>query len=46
MNAQTPPHRWARRLGWMVLLWTASVALLAVVALIFRVIMNFAGMTA
>nr|WP_170017223.1 DUF2474 domain-containing protein [Starkeya sp. ORNL1] len=37
---------WARRLGWMVLLWTASVAVLAIVALIFRFIMNLAGITA
>ena len=36
---------WARRVGWMVLLWAAGVAVLAVVALVFRVVMTFAGMT-
>jgi hypothetical protein len=35
----------ARRVGWMVLLWTASVAVLAIVALIFRLVMKLAGMT-
>jgi hypothetical protein len=39
------PRLWARRIGWMMLLWLAGVAVLAVVALIFRVVMNFAGMT-
>jgi hypothetical protein len=46
MMADSPSRRWLRRLGWLVLLWAASVALLAVVALIFRMIMNFAGLTA
>jgi hypothetical protein len=33
------------RIGWFVLLWTTSVAVLAIVALIFRILMNLAGMT-
>jgi hypothetical protein len=36
---------WARRLGWMVLLWTASVAALAIAALILRALMAVAGLT-
>src|SRR5262249_17398411 len=46
MTPDSPlPRLWARRIGWMVLLWLAGVAVLAVVALIFRVVMNLAGMT-
>ncbi|NVE00657.1 DUF2474 family protein [Massilia sp. BJB1822] len=33
-----------KRFGWMVLLWTASVAALAVVALLIRLLMHAAGM--
>jgi Protein of unknown function (DUF2474) len=36
---------WLRRAGWMVLIWTASVAALAVVSLVLRLVMNAAGMT-
>jgi len=36
---------WARRIGWLVLLWAAGVAAVAVVAVIFRMIMSLAGMT-
>jgi hypothetical protein len=32
--------------GWFVLLWSASVLALAVVALVFRVLMTTAGLTA
>jgi hypothetical protein len=35
---------WLRRVGWLVLLWTASVAALGVVALILRAFMTFAGL--
>lgn len=46
---QAPPGRnralWLRRIGWLVLIWTASVAALAVVAIVFRLLMNAAGMT-
>jgi len=46
MKPNNPPHRlWPRHVGWFVLLWTASVAVLAVVALILRMLMNLAGMT-
>ena len=33
------------RLGWLVLIWAASVLALAVVAVLFRVVMNLAGLT-
>jgi hypothetical protein len=39
----TPPSL-ARRLGWMLLLWTASVAALGIVALLIRALMHAAGM--
>jgi hypothetical protein len=45
MNAST--HKpWLRRIGWLVLIWTASVAALGVAALLFRGIMSLAGLTA
>ncbi len=43
-GAGPPPSR-LRRLGWLVLIWTASVLALAVVAALFRVFMNLAGLT-
>jgi hypothetical protein len=38
--------KWLYRAGWFVALWAASVLTLAVVALVFRVIMIAAGLTA
>jgi len=35
-----------KRLGWMVLIWAASVAALGVVALLMRLFMRAAGMAA
>ncbi|MDQ0564325.1 hypothetical protein QO004_006143, partial [Rhizobium mesoamericanum] len=32
-------------LGWLALIWTASVVALAVVAMLFRPLMNLAGLT-
>ena len=47
MKSSSPPCRlWVRNVGWLVLLWTVSVAVLAIVALLVRILMNFAGMTA
>ncbi|ESY94384.1 DUF2474 domain-containing protein [Mesorhizobium australicum] len=37
--------KWLRRAGWLVLIWSASVAALAGVAVLFRVFMKFAGLT-
>jgi Protein of unknown function (DUF2474) len=36
---------WLRRLGWLVLLWSASVAALGVAAFALRLLMSMAGMT-
>jgi hypothetical protein len=36
---------WLRRVGWLVLIWGASVLALGVVAGLFRVVMNLAGLT-
>ena len=36
---------WLLRLGWLVLIWAGSVLALGVVAGIFRVVMNLAGLT-
>jgi hypothetical protein len=45
MKPRGPCRLWARRMGWMVLIWTASVAALATAALSVRMLMNLAGMT-
>jgi Protein of unknown function (DUF2474) len=36
---------WLRRLGWLVLIWAASVVALAVIATLFRLLMGFVGLT-
>ncbi|MEO9336684.1 DUF2474 domain-containing protein [Mesorhizobium sp. SB112] len=36
---------WLRRVGWLALIWAGSVAALAIVAVLFRLLMNMAGMT-
>ncbi len=36
---------WLRKVGWLVLIWAASVLALGVVAGLFRVVMNLAGLT-
>ena len=36
---------WPRRIGWLILIWIASVTVLAVVAMLFRIAMNAAGLT-
>ncbi|MCC8935407.1 DUF2474 domain-containing protein [Bradyrhizobium sp. Arg68] len=42
----SPFHRlWARRIGWLILIWMASVTALAIVAAGVRMLMNLAGMT-
>jgi hypothetical protein len=40
------PASWPKRIGWLVLIWTASVLALGAVALAFRFLMNLAGLTA
>jgi hypothetical protein len=44
-SATNTRHKWLRRAGWLVLIWTASVAALAAVAVLFRTLMNFVGLT-
>ena len=39
------PVSWPKRIGWLVLIWAASVLALGAVALIFRMLMNLAGLT-
>ena len=40
-------HRlWVRRIGWLVLIWTASVIALGIVAALLRTLMRFAGLSA
>lgn len=41
-----PPVSWWRRVGWLVFIWAASVAALAVAAGLFRLLMSAAGMSA
>ena len=42
---KAPRGLWLRRVGWLAIIWAGSIAALAVVALIFRLLMNLAGMT-
>ncbi|WGD53118.1 DUF2474 domain-containing protein [Bradyrhizobium sp. CB1650] len=35
---------WTRRIGWMLLIWTASIVTLAIAALSVRLLMNLAGL--
>lgn len=37
--------RWLRRLGWLVVIWLASVAALGLVAWFLRLVMRAAGMS-
>ncbi len=37
--------RWLLRVGWLLLIWALSVAALALVALLIRLLMHAAGMT-
>ncbi len=41
----SPAGLWARRLGWMALLWTVSVVALGIFAFAFRGLMALAGLT-
>jgi Protein of unknown function (DUF2474) len=36
---------WPRRFGWLILIWIVSIAALAIVAALFRILMNAAGLT-
>jgi hypothetical protein len=41
-----PRPRWGRRIGWLLLIWTLSVAGLGLLAWLLRLLMGAAGMTA
>ncbi|MGV6875783.1 DUF2474 domain-containing protein [Pseudochelatococcus sp. B33] len=45
MPAPADRKPWLRRIGWLMLIWIASVGALAVVAVLFRLLMSMAGMT-
>ncbi|MGY3607571.1 MULTISPECIES: DUF2474 domain-containing protein [unclassified Bradyrhizobium] len=47
MGARPPigAQTWLRRVGWLVLIWAASVLALGIVAGLIRVLMNLAGLT-
>lgn len=47
MAAHSQPHKrvMMARVGWLVLIWAASVAALGIVALVFRLIVSAAGLT-
>jgi len=38
------PRMWFKRFGWLLLIWACSVAALAVVAFLLRLLMNAAGL--
>jgi Protein of unknown function (DUF2474) len=44
-QASVPTPSWLRRIGWLILIWTASVMGLAFVAVLFRMLMSAAGLT-
>ena len=38
-------RKWLHRFGWLVLIWSASVAALGLAALVLRAVMSLAGLT-
>jgi hypothetical protein len=44
-TAPRKPKPWLRRIGWLVLIWAASILALAVVAAFLRLLMSFASLT-
>jgi len=46
MPEATTKRLWIRRLAWLLGIWTASIAILALVAYLLRLVMNAVGMTA
>lgn len=46
MSTAPTQRLWLRRIGWLAIIWSASVAALAVAAGFFRLLMSAAGMTA
>jgi hypothetical protein len=44
-SATETRNKWLRRVGWLVLIWTASVAVMGLAAFFFRLIMQANGLT-
>jgi len=44
-TTEKPAARWPRRLGWLLLIWLASVLALGVVAGLLRLVMRSIGMS-
>ncbi len=44
-ESRKPTRDWVRRIAWLVGIWAASVALLAIAAYLLKLVMNLAGMT-
>jgi hypothetical protein len=42
---KAPPHLWLKRVGWLVLIWAASVCALGVFAYGLRLVMRAVGMS-
>lgn len=45
MPPQTEDRPWWQKLGWLILIWAASVAALGLVAFFLRLFMHAAGLT-
>lgn len=43
-RTQARKHSWLRRIGWLILIWSASVAVLGIFAGLFRIFMTLAGL--
>ena len=44
-SATDARNKWLRRAGWLVLIWTASVTAMGLVAFFFRLVMQAGGLT-
>lgn len=44
-SATDTRNEWLRRVGWLVLIWTASVAAMGIAAFFFRLVMSASGLT-
>jgi len=45
LSATDTRNKWLRRAGWLVLIWTASVAAMGLAAFLFRLMMQASGLT-